>query len=257
MKKSILASLLAVGLVSSAFAGATGDLVMGFRNDGSAGGSGTLSNVTLDLGAFTQYNTAGSGFATGGTVDTGINIATLLGSTYGSNFMSDTGLFWGVVGTNGNTTSTRTLFVSANPATALSSQFPYLSRSGTSQSTQAGKFVTLEGVATGAGVVTATSVSTSWSTIEGSPQAFQNYSKAAFESVSGAGSADLYANAPTSSSGVQASFLGTFSISAVNGDVLFTTAAIPEPSVYAAILGVATLGFVAIRRRKQAAQLVA
>ncbi len=52
-------------------------------------------------------------------------------------------------------------------------------------------------------------------------------------------------------------FLGTFALyTAVDGshnvgDLTFT-AAIPEPSTYAAILGVATLGFAALRRRKQA-----
>jgi len=50
-------------------------------------------------------------------------------------------------------------------------------------------------------------------------------------------------------------FLGTFALYAANegshlaGDLTFT--AIPEPSTYAAILGVVTLGFAAIRRRKQ------
>ncbi len=52
----------------------------------------------------------------------------------------------------------------------------------------------------------------------------------------------------------QSDFLGTFALYQ-NGDLTFT-AAIPEPSVYAAILGVATLGFAALRRRKQN-QLVA
>ena len=44
--------------------------------------------------------------------------------------------------------------------------------------------------------------------------------------------------------------LGTFALYQ-NGNLTFT-AAIPEPSTYAAILGVATLGFAALRRRKQA-----
>jgi len=47
-------------------------------------------------------------------------------------------------------------------------------------------------------------------------------------------------------------FLGTLALTS-GGDVYFTAAfqAIPEPSTYAAILGVVTLGFAAIRRRKQ------
>jgi hypothetical protein len=53
----------------------------------------------------------------------------------------------------------------------------------------------------------------------------------------------------TSTSGV---YLGSLELGS-NGSLYFTTAftAIPEPSVYAAILGVACLAFVAIRRRKQ------
>ena len=52
---------------------------------------------------------------------------------------------------------------------------------------------------------------------------------------------------------VSEKFLGTLALTTV-GEVYFT--AVPEPSVYAAVLGIATLGFVALRRRKQA-QLVA
>jgi len=60
-----------------------------------------------------------------------------------------------------------------------------------------------------------------------------------------ASAADLY-----SYQGTSATLLGTFSL-ATNGNLYFTASAIPEPSTYAAILGVATLGFAAIRRRKQ------
>ena len=49
--------------------------------------------------------------------------------------------------------------------------------------------------------------------------------------------------------GVSEKFLGTIAL--VNDGSVFFTAAIPEPSTYAAILGVATLGFAALRRRKQ------
>jgi len=43
--------------------------------------------------------------------------------------------------------------------------------------------------------------------------------------------------------------LGTFTLSGT-GDLSFTAAAIPEPSTYAMILGVAALGFVMLRRRQ-------
>lgn len=246
MKKALLASLLAAGLVSSAFAGVAGDLVMGFRDTATATGT----NVTFDLGNFSNYS-AGGTFASGGTVDTGINVSTLLGSTYGNSFASDSSLFWGVVGTNGNGPTQKTLFVSA-AATSPGSSSPYLSRTANSQGSQASIFATLETNTTAAGVTALTTSATSWSHLETSALAFGAYQASAFESISGAGLADLYVNAPTNSTGVNGTYLGTFSISATNGDVLFTTAAIPEPSVYAAILGAATLGFAALRRRKQA-----
>ncbi len=58
-----------------------------------------------------------------------------------------------------------------------------------------------------------------------------------------------YIQGATTTAGV---YLGSLELGS-NGSLFFTTAAtaIPEPSVYAAILGVATLAFVAIRRRKQ------
>jgi len=43
--------------------------------------------------------------------------------------------------------------------------------------------------------------------------------------------------------------LGTFTLNATSGMLTFT--AIPEPSTYAIILGVAALGFVMLRRRQQ------
>ena len=52
-------------------------------------------------------------------------------------------------------------------------------------------------------------------------------------------------------------YLGTFSL-ASNGNFSFTAAltAVPEPSTYAALLGLGTLAIVAIRRRRQAAVAV-
>jgi hypothetical protein len=71
--------------------------------------------------------------------------------------------------------------------------------------------------------------------------------------------ADLYTVsyngvAGSESGAADSKFDGTFAFDATTGVLTFT--AIPEPSTYAMILGVATLGFAAIRRRKQA-QLLA
>jgi hypothetical protein len=67
-----------------------------------------------------------------------------------------------------------------------------------------------------------------------------------FETTSGSGlSLDLYQLVPGSGN---AQDLGYFTL-ASNGGLTFT--AIPEPSAYAALLGAAALGLVAIRRRRQ------
>jgi hypothetical protein len=71
-------------------------------------------------------------------------------------------------------------------------------------------------------------------------------------STVGSTSLNLYELTPGGGAGT---LLGTFNLSSTG--LTFTGfTAIPEPSTYAALLGVATLGFVAIRRRKQAQQLV-
>ncbi|MEJ1972692.1 MAG: PEP-CTERM sorting domain-containing protein [Lacunisphaera sp.] len=62
--------------------------------------------------------------------------------------------------------------------------------------------------------------------------------------------ADLYSVAVPTAGNFQLTFLGSLAVYQ-NGDITFT--AIPEPSTYAALLGVVTLGVVAIRRRRQAA----
>jgi hypothetical protein len=60
---------------------------------------------------------------------------------------------------------------------------------------------------------------------------------------------DLWLIAP-GTAGAPSTFLGTLALFG-NGNVEFFAAAIPEPSTYAMILGVAALGFVMIRRRQQ------
>jgi len=74
---------------------------------------------------------------------------------------------------------------------------------------------------------------------------FDNLPKTSAVGLSGISASDLYVMPPSGFSQPVA-FLGTFSLNASTGDFQFTT--IPEPSTYAAILGAATLAFVAIRR---------
>ena len=100
----------------------------------------------------------------------------------------------------------------------------------------------------------ATSSGNSYSSTTTNPNAFATWANSTFQnnmsrvnaSVGGVAS-DLYYMAPST----VGEYLGTFLLTS-NGDFSFNVAAIPEPSTYAALLGVATLGFAALRRRKQA-----
>jgi hypothetical protein len=256
MKKALFAALLALGSAIAVQAVIpTNDLVLGFRNDGSGAGVGTTSNIVVDLGSISNFVSGGSFYTPGTTVSTGINLASLnFASTFGSGFLTDAGLQYGVVGTNGNTTTTRTLYVSADATPSslngTANSTPWLVRSATSQSTQAAKFLTAySNNNAGSATVTATSSSTSWTALE-TPAviAFGQFDTGLFETQI-TGQADLYQMTPSAGTGTNGVYLGTFSI-AGNGDVNFT-AAIPEPSTYAAILGAVALAVAAYRRRKE------
>lgn len=269
MKKTLLTALLTLGVAGSSFAaGSNGDLILGFRDDGSDGGS-SANNITFDLGNVSLYEA----FAAGVTTDTGFNVGTTLASTYGAGYQTDTGLFWGVVGASGNTTSTRDLWVSAaatgsqlNGTNLQSDGITPTStawdiRSATGQSSQASKFLTLYSNQATNPFSVGTGVSTSWSFLESSTSAaFGAYTKSLFEASSANGNvADLYEMNPQSNGpgvGNPGVFLGSFSITS-GGELDFTAAgsAIPEPSTYAAILGAAVLAVALIRRRQNSLAL--
>jgi hypothetical protein len=265
MKKLLLTALLTLGVAATGYsAGTAGDLILGFRDDGSDGGSGT-TNTTIDLGSITAFTSGGTFYDPAVTVSTGINLTTDgLATTYGASYLSDSGLFFGIVGTNGTSPSTRGLYVTADadgsPLNGTQFSTPTSAwnvASATSQSTQAGKFTTLETNNVGGfnGVSTSlTSISTSWSAVEAitANQAFGKYPVSVFENAAPSGSAlDLFAMIPQAGSGTPGVFLGTFSIDS-SGNLDYTAAgvAIPEPSTYAAILGAVVLA-VAIYRRRQ------
>jgi hypothetical protein len=265
MNKYLLTGLLSLGVAGSALAqtAVTGDLILGFKDNGSDGGTNPSENVTFDIGQYTAYQASGA-FATGGTVDTGINVGTLLSSTYGSGWATDTGLLYGVAGANNNNpgAGNRTLFISANATgSAINGVADSTAwNTASSQSSTASKMISLitgqgsNGFNQGGLVVTGGA--TSWTTVMGptAGKAFSVYadnnpgSAGNFEQTVLGNASDLYQlNQVATSPG---SFLGTFSIGS-NGDLDFTAIAIPEPSTYAAILGAIVLGVAAIRRRKQ------
>jgi len=259
-------ALLALGAAGPAFAQAvTSDLILGFRDDGSDGGSAT-TNTTIDLGQVSTFENT-SIYSPGITTATGINLVTDgLGTTYGSGFLTDTGLFYGVVGATGNTVATRELYVSANATgSALNgtpNSTPWIVQSTTSQSVQASKFLTLYANNPGGfnGIATiATSDSRSWSSLGdmAGGTAFGAYTPdSAFEQNPVGNAADLYDLNPHNNLHNPAVFLGTFSIDSTgNLDFTAAAAAIPEPATYAAILGAAVLGVALVRRRRHSQTL--
>jgi hypothetical protein len=260
-KKLALVSLLAVSLSGFAYGGSIGDLILGFRDDGSDGGTGITTNTTIDLGNYGMYEPGGSFYDPGVTESLGINLTTDgLAITYGANYLTDTGLYFGVVATNGTGSSLSTLFVSA-AATGGTPGVPnstaWTIRSASLQTTQAGKFEVLEFANTPGfnGVMRASSSnnSNSWTEVEGNSNglSFGAFTTTLFEETAPGGSAiDFYEMNPQSNGpgvGNPGVFLGTFSISS-SGNLDFTAAAIPEPPAVAAILAGAAFGFILWRR---------
>jgi hypothetical protein len=292
MKNNYLAKFAAVaalvGAAASAHAGitvASGDLILGFQDAtnsiqfdiGSVSGLTALNGATTDLGAF-NINTALSYTAVSGVVGYGSGWATNAGISW-TVFGKDTSNFYASMGQplplsslgSGAATVNSTLAVAGDTTAAQSSISTMINGMGLATPTaqlKAGGATTLAskfansnsasvnaidkaGVASGVGfgtfinpsllntTVTSTAVGTS-GLLSG-----KTYS-----------AVDLYSFTNTGAT-VSNTFLGTLALTNT-GEMFFTSAvAIPEPSTYAALLGVATLGFVAIRRRKQAAQLVA
>jgi hypothetical protein len=242
MKKTFLISLLAAGLAASAFAQVApmNSLILGIRDDGSAGGIGTTTYTMINLGLASSYTSSSSAF---------LNISSYLATNYGAGWATDTGLKWGIIGGD-NTIGDPTyhyVYASANAA-APGTATAWLDKTTSTQGTVTSKASTIYNALTPTTLQTVQS--SVWSTQEGTNTvAFGQYLKTTFEQ-SGAGYVDLFQMAPTASSNVSGVLLGSFQLSS-SGDLSFV--AVPEPATYAALLGLATLGVVLIRRRRQVA----
>lgn len=267
MKKFIVAALLAVGVSGSAFAAGSNDLILGFR---ATGGVGSSQNLQVDLGSFSMYK----GQAAGTTVTiTNLLTGSAFGSNtisaiYGSSWNTRADVLWGVAGTviNGQTGPGgevgRSLYAAAIATGSLldgtATSIGYNRASALTQGTPSAKIGGLYG-AFGVNTVIApqTSDLNSWSIQYGNtpaPFGYGTFPQVKFDNntaISGSYVAsDLYEMLPGTGAGTYLGTVGIFS----NGDVTFTaagTAAVPEPSTYAAIIGAAVLGFVALRRRNQ------
>jgi hypothetical protein len=277
----LLTGLILAGLTGAAYAQASNsDLIVGFN---AQGGTGASTNVMVDIGSVGDYYNAYSS-GTGGTYTVG-NLNTSLTNTYGSGWNTRSDLWFGVAGAttglsssgpNGQRTDTIWVSSAGNGSTnapawkqkfasfyitpnanisAIYNAFTTLTSGATSLSdinSQGSQFGTqLQGISI------STSAGQAWSAAPGggaslaSPSAFALVTFAntgvQFETLAnGAMVLDLYQSQPGTGNGTD---LGYFAL-AGNGDLSFT--AIPEPSAYAAILGVAALGFVTVRRRQKA-----
>ena len=227
-----------IGGIANVGGASPGDLVLGFRNP-------AFSDVVFDIGQYTAYEGVAPGTYTVG----GFNTTELL-SVF-SNAFTTSGTQWTVFGGTGNgnglsqpdssiwaTSNTALNRSSAGIQNALSSNFDQTLSASLTTSTFGGN--------SDANVLS----SPKNFTLLSSANNYSNFFSTAVESTTvGATSLKLWELTPGSGAGT---LLGTFNLD--SSGLTFTV--IPEPSTYAAILAVATLGFAAIRRRKQA-QLLA
>jgi hypothetical protein len=213
-----------------------GDLVLGFRN------ASATSDLAVDIGQFSAYRGLAAGTYTIG----GFQVADLTSVFTTNAFSANT--FWTVFGSTGNgnglTLPDSTIWASSNSALARASG-PTQQSLGIALDT----FVSTQLASSTFGSTSdATALTNKSFTALGSGQSapYSYFGQAVESSTLGSTSLKLWELQPGSGNGT---LLGTFTLDSTG--LTFTVAAIPEPSTYAAILGVATLGFVAIRRRKQ------
>jgi hypothetical protein len=274
--KYIISALLAAGFATAAHAGGVvGDLIVGFAQ------SGTTTNYELDLGSVGSYQ----GLGAGSVVNLSSNLSALdLSSTFGSTWASAGTVTLGSVATNGSTTlpgvtgPAKSDWVSQNDGTVTAQPWmaetpeasQYKDLNGTSaanshelaiQNVENGLnsvngFTQSSNVTPTAGFISTTAAD-SWSSYLASNNSFKppaidsgtnlSLSSGMFQVL------DLYQYIQTTNSTTPGAYLGSLELGS-DGSLFFTNfdpIAVPEPSTYAAILGAACLGFVAIRRRKQ------
>jgi hypothetical protein len=281
-KSLTAAALLIAGLaaaVNSARAQtpAPGDLLIGFQ---ASSGTGATTNIEVDLGAASNYATAGVGT---------YNIANLnsdLTSTYGS-WTSDSNLSFAIIGSNlVSSSSTSGPKKSLWASGAIGSPYTTVSPSGNGSANSAitsiyndgnsgaGSFgdfnaTTLSDIngttaTVGSNTVTLAAISSATAngaSFTGSSGASGNWfipnvTASLFTGAnvgSGSASTEVFYYSGTAASGTTTpgiNTVGTLSefTLASNGELSFTV--VPEPSTYAALIGVAALGYSLMRRRK-------
>jgi len=248
------------------------DLILGFAN---SSGTGASTNLEIDLGSVSNF------YNVSGTVQLSGLVAADLASTYGSNWNTLNTLTWGVAGSTGGSAQTlpNTLNIPKDTlwGTKAESALGVQSTPWTTgvnfnvQQLSANKIVNLyASVPTGLNGATATANSATAALINGSNLgswnseigtsaaafAFFNPSNLFTNGVTGTFGevSDLYQVEPGTGTANPAVYLGSFGLSPqgelfYSGTALGAASSVPEPSTYAGLAGLVTLGFVALRRR--------
>jgi hypothetical protein len=271
--KHLISALFALaGLAVGAHAASSGvpDLVVGFEQ------SGTATDYELDLGSMASY--VGLSSPTDINLNGDLSLATINSLFNGGNpgALANGTVLWGAVATVGGTGTTlngvsegadtawvgqlggtTTGLADTNVAAPGSTYHDKTALSGASgrQSSIVNLYPLLSGSNTAN--QTAASSQQSWSSYStASSNGFSSPLDAGtgINITSGYAYLNLYQYGAGSTS-TPGAYIGSLSLGS-NGSLDFTNyiptaAAIPEPSTYAAILGVASLGVVLIRRRKQ------
>jgi hypothetical protein len=258
IKNIALLAIAGLGIITSANAAPTynkGDLMLGFYSTNSS------TSYLVDLGAASNFRD----FSGTETLSLG-NIGADLTAVYGSGWVNDNSLFWGVFGANYNTAvngdPSNTLYASMPEGTLGVQAQGYQDKSSGGQSTPASKINTMGNTYAGLNVTDSSNSSVAVIEANGTSGSFGFYvtnggaaNFAYFNSAMGnfadgtAGTAlDLF-RMQTSTLGSSAPFgtyEGTFTIDN-SGTVTFATP-VPEPStVYAAL---ALVGIIAFRARR-------
>ncbi len=267
-----VAALLLAGMSAPVFAQSNGDLILGFT---ASSGTGAATDIEVDLGAASNYAAA----LTPGTYNL-TNLNSDLTSTYGS-WASDSNLSFAIFGSEafgaGNSSGpSKSLWASYSPYTAGTPGYvtgPAAGNSsansnivgiyggftnGTSLSDITGTTASL-----GSNTVTFTGTSIGTST-QGSMTnlgAGTNFSMPStvtnLFSTTPTGSEELFylkgnLAAGTTSADIQG-VNGLTSYFTVNSNGALTFTVVPEPSTYAALIGIAALGYALLRRRREIA----
>jgi hypothetical protein len=232
-------SLAAVGANAQIAAATNGDLILSFTKIGST----SANDLLIDLGSFTQFN-AGTSIA---------SVSNFSVSDVTATYGSVAGLGWSVIGATGNGNGLSKpdgslwLTALAKPNTGS-----YAQQNGTSNNIDAWVQNSLPGFASNVSGLTANA--TALGQTDGftglALYSINGQSITSSASATGTSTFELYQSVPGA-----VTDLGTFSLNLSAGTLSFTTAAVavPEPSTYAAFLGLATLGIVLYRRRQQVA----